>query len=200
MKNIDSKKILNALNNHGVIAFPTETVMGLGVIYDDFLAYQKLNKIKNREENKPYTLMLKNVDEIEKFALLNSRDKLIINKFMPGALTILVKAKDNIPGYVTHNSGIIGIRVPNFDVTLEILNIANKPLLVPSANKSGEKPCLTYQEVNEVFKDEIDYLVQIDSNKSVASTIVDLTQDDIKLIREGSIKFIDIKEAIKHGN
>lgn len=200
MININKEKILSSLTNHGVIAFPTETVMGLGIYYDDFLAYEKLNKIKNRPESKPYTLMLKSIDDIEKYAYLNERDRLIISKFMPGALTVLLKSKDNVADYVTHNTNVIGIRVPDFDIALNVLKIANKPLLVPSANKSGERPCLTFKEVKEIFKNEIDYLVEEDSLKSNPSTIVDLSGDDIKLIREGDIKFKDILEVIYHEN
>lgn len=200
MNRIDKNKILEALNNHGVIAFPTETVMGLGVYYDDFKAYEKLNKIKERPENKPYTLMVKSIDEIEKYAYLNSRDKLLIKRFMPGAITVLLNVKENVPSYVTHNTNIIGIRVPDYEITTEILNISNKPLLVPSANKSGNKPCVTYQEVKEIFHSQLDYIVEINSLNSSPSTIVDLSGDDIKLIREGNLKFKEIEDFIKNGN
>lgn len=200
MNRIDKDKILEALNNHGVIAFPTETVMGLGVYYDDFKAYEKLNKIKERPENKPYTLMVKSIDEIEKYAYLNSRDKSLIKRFMPGAITVLLNVKENVPSYVTHNTNIIGIRVPDYEIATEILNISNKPLLVPSANKSGNKPCVTYQEVKEIFHNQLDYIVEINSLNSSPSTIVDLSGDDIKLIREGNLKFKEIEDFIKNGN
>ena len=60
-----------ALFNHGVVAFPTETVMGLGVLFDDFAAYNKLNKVKERPEDKPYTMMVKDIEQIEKYAIID---------------------------------------------------------------------------------------------------------------------------------
>ena len=136
-----------ALEESKVIAFPTETVMGLGVFYDDYRAYQLLNKIKGRPEDKPYTLMLEDKSEISKYAYVSSRDQKIIDAFMPGAITVLLKSKDNVPSYVTHGTGIIGIRVPDLELVQELIRYCKKPLLVPSANKSGENPALTSLEV-----------------------------------------------------
>jgi L-threonylcarbamoyladenylate synthase len=131
----------DALNNHGVIAFPTETVMGLAVYYDDVEAYNKLNQIKRRPEDKPYTMMVKDKKEIANYAIINEVTQRVIDAFMPGSITILVPVKaDSVPTYVTHNTGVIGIRIPTNKEAVELLNAIDKPLLVPSANRSGEKP------------------------------------------------------------
>ena len=188
--------IKEKLYNSEVIAFPTETVMGLGVIYDDKKAYEKLNQIKRRPEDKPYTLMLGNVNDIYKYAYVTARDEIIINSFMPGPITILLNSK-NVPGFVTHNTGVIGIRVPAHDEVREMINFVNKPLLVPSANRSGEKPLSTYKQVIEVFGDELGYVVKMDSFNEKPSTIIDLTGKDIKIIREGSITLDEIMGSVK---
>ena len=103
----------SVLDNSGVIAFPTETVMGLGVYFDDYVAYQSLNKIKNRPEDKPYTLMLGSKNDIDNYAFVSKEAQMIIDAFIPGSITLLLKSKENIPGYVTHNTGVIGVRVPD---------------------------------------------------------------------------------------
>ena len=179
--------IKKALENHGVIAFPTETVMGLGVFYDDFVAYNKLNKVKNRPEDKPYTMMLGDPKNISKYAYIDEKAEKIIQAFMPGSITILLKSKDNVPDYVTHNTGVIGIRVPSLEDIQEMLNILEKPLLVPSANKSGEKPAFNSDEVKQIFKDELDCIVEGKCVGGLPSTIVDLTGSEIKILREGPI-------------
>lgn len=194
--NKDALSFKKALEESKVVAFPTETVMGLGVFYDDYDAYRLLNSIKRRPEDKPYTLMLGDVNDIEKYAYINDRDKKIIKAFMPGPITMLLKCKDNVPSYVTHNSEIIGIRVPKMLDICQLINYAGKPLLVPSANRSGEKPCLTYQEVIEVFKDEVSYVYHKDALGDKPSTIVDLTGETIKIIREGSISLKDIERSL----
>ena len=185
-----------ALDESKVIAFPTETVMGLGVYYNDYTAYQLLNKIKGRPEDKPYTLMLGSVDEVDKYAYLSDRDNKIIKAFMPGAITVLLKSKSNVPGYVTHNTGVIGIRVPDFKLIQDLISFCEKPLLVPSANKSGKKPALTSIEVKEIFKDELGYILEGNALGGVPSTIVDLTGEQVKIVREGPISLKDIENVL----
>lgn len=186
LKEIEEAK--NALNNHGVIAFPTETVMGLGVLYNDFEAYNRLNKVKERPEDKPYTMMLADPKDIVKYAVINEATRRVINKFMPGSLTILVPVKNNsVPSYVTHNTDVIGIRIPTNIEAQQLLVNVGVPLLVPSANKSGQKPALTSDEVKEIFGNEIDVIVSGKAKSALPSTIVDLTKESPKVVRLGAI-------------
>ena len=182
--NLASKILLDG----GVISFPTETVMGLGVIFDNFEAYNRLNKIKGRPEDKPYTMMVSSPNEISKYAEVDDRTKKVIDAFLPGPLTLLLKAKNNVPTWVTHNTGVIGIRVPSYPLLNELLNLVKKPLLVPSANPSNKSPALTVDEVSIYFNDALDYIVSNDSNKELPSTIVDLSKSETKIIRVGKIQ------------
>lgn len=185
------------LLNHGVVAFPTETVMGLGVIFDDFEAYQKLNIVKRRPEEKPYTMMVKSTAEIQKYAVINEVTQRVIDAFMPGSITILVQVKENsVPNYVTHNSNIIGIRVPTNKEAKLLLEEVDVPLLVPSANISGDKPALNSKEIEEVFGSEIDAIITGESEKQQPSTIVDLTGEEIKVVREGPVSLDEIQRVI----
>ena len=195
MQNI-LEKAYKALNNHKVIAFPTETVYGLGVFYDDKEAYELLNKVKNRREDKPYTMMLFDVNEISKYAFIKDKYLPIIYKYMPGSLTVLVNAKSNVPAYVTHDTGIIGIRIPSNKEALELLKFVKKPLLVPSANKADQKPALSEEEVKAIFEDEIDVIVPGKISSGEPSTIIDLTGDEIKLIRKGPIPLSELSQLI----
>ena len=185
-------KAKNHLFNHGVICFPTETVMGLGVLFNDYDAYKKLNIIKKRPEDKPYTMMVKDINEISKYAIVDEKIKGVIGAFMPGSLTLLLKAKENVPNYVTHNSGVIGIRIPTNKEAVDLLNEIDIPLLVPSANISGEKPALNSEEAKKIFNDEVIYINGV-SKGEIPSTIVDLSHDEPKLIRNGPLSFEGIK-------
>ena len=193
---MEIRKIKKALKKHGIIAFPTETVMGLGVFYDDFEAYEKLNAVKRRQEDKPYTMMLGDVDRIIKYAKIGTRAEKLIKAFMPGSITLLLHARENVPAYVTHGTGVIGVRVPNMPEIQEMLSALSKPLLVPSANKSGEKPALNSFEVKNIFGDEVDYIVEGECGSGLPSTIVDLTEPDARVIREGSISKEEIFKVL----
>ena len=189
----DAKK---ALYNHGVIAFPTETVMGLGVLFNDREAYEKLNSIKRRPEDKPYTLMVKGVEDIQKYAVIDEGTRRVIKRFMPGSITILAPVKENaVPSYVTHGTGVIGIRVPENIEALTVLKECDLPLLVPSANRSGESPALNAKEVKEIFGDEVDFVVSGEAKLAKPSTIVSLIDGVVKVVREGPISEQDIRET-----
>ena len=187
---------LRALNNHKVIAFPTETVYGLGVFYDDKEGYELLNKVKNRREDKPYTMMLFDTKEISKYAFIGDKYLPIINKYMPGSLTILVSAKGCIPAYVTHDTGVIGIRIPSNKEALDLLRFVKKPLLVPSANKADQKPALSEEEVKAIFGGEVAVIVPGKISSGEPSTIIDLTGEEIKLIRKGPIPFDELSQLV----
>lgn len=186
-----------ALDNHGVIAFPTETVMGLAIYFDDKEAYEKLNFIKRRPEDKPYTMMVSDINRIDNYAYVSPKARKIINAFMPGSITLLLPAKEGLPTWVTHNSGVIGIRVPSNKIGLALLKAVDKPLLVPSANRSGDKPALDSKEVEEIFQNDIDFIVPGKANLDKPSTIVSLINDEVKVVREGPISIEQILEAIK---
>lgn len=181
------------LSKGGVVAFPTETVMGLGVVYNNRAAYDKLNKVKERPEDKPYTLMVKNVEEIAKYAVIDKATQRVIDTFMPGSITILVRVrKGSVPAYVTHNTDIIGIRVPTNIEARVLLDMASEPLLVPSANKSGSKPALNSDEVKQIFGQELDFVMSGKAKGEVPSTIVDLAKETPKVVRPGPISEEDI--------
>ena len=190
-----NKKIYEVISNHGVIAFPTETVCGLGIAYDDEIAFEKLNKIKGKRENKPYTLMLDDIKEIETYAFISENAKKIIKAFMPGDITILLKAKENLPFYVTLGSGVVGIRVSSYDVTRNIIHAAGKPLLVPSLNRSNEAPCLDIEEAKNIFGKEIDLYIDGKALGKKPSTIIKC-YDKVEIVRNGDVTKEDIESVL----
>jgi len=187
-----------ALKNHGIIGFPTETVMGLGIVYDDKVAFDKLNKIKNRPENKPYSLMIHSIKEITKYAYISKEELKVAKAFLPGPLTLLLKKK-RLPKWVTLGSDYVGIRIPNISSIRRVIKETGKPILAPSANKSGEAPATTNKEIKEIFGNELDYIVKGDALKLQPSTIV-MIDKDVKIIREGPISKDQIIEVLKNEN
>jgi L-threonylcarbamoyladenylate synthase len=186
--------LANIAKEGSIIAFPTETVFGLGVVYDNEEAFNNLVKVKERKTDKPFTLMVGYTRDIENYAVLNTKTKNLIDVFMPGEITLIIEAKPNLPKHVTLGSKYIGIRVSaNYEVA-NLLNLIGKPLLVPSANKRDEKPALTFEEVYKVFNGDIAGILEGETTSHIPSTIVKV-DDKIELIREGSIPFNLIKEV-----
>ncbi len=190
-------KLKEALFNHQVIALPTETVYGLAVLYDDKIAFDTLVKIKLRRPDKPFTLMLAKVEDIEKFAILNDLAKILIKHFLPGEITLLLNAREDLPWQVTLGTSKIGIRVSGDETLRNFIEYVSKPLLVPSANKADMPPALSEEEVRLYFKE--DEVKEIASGKIVSkmpSTIVDVSDNKMKIIRLGKIKETEIKEVL----
>jgi len=181
----------------GLLAFPTETVYGLGVLATSKDNYDKLVKAKNRHPDKPFTLMISKTKQVEKYLEVNDLTRKIIDKCMPGALTLILKAKMGVPDYVDHGTGFVGIRMPDDKFVLDLIDTVDEPLFVPSCNKADEPPCINALEVKSAFKDELDACIDGNCNGGVPSTIIKVDGDKITLIRQGNLKLEDIMEAIK---
>ena len=183
------------LKEGGLIAFPTETVFGFGVIFDNKKSYDRLIQVKRRPPEKPFTLMLSDIEQIEQYAFVDDRANKLIQMYMPGQFTIILKAKDNLPEYCVSREGNIGIRISSDELVRELIRKTGKPLLVPSANKSGEPPLTKSDDVISIFDKEIDAIIIGESVSNTPSTIV-LVDNDVKVIREGLIKKEDVLKTL----
>ena len=199
MKLLNQKELeiaANILKNGGIIAFPTETVFGLGVVYDDEKAYQRLVAVKRRPPEKPFTLMLAETKDIAKYAVIDKKTQQLIDKFMPGQFTIIVDAKPGLPKWCVSNVGKVGIRIADYKVITDIIKMTGKPLLVPSANKSGEPPATTHEEVIKNLGDELDAIVEGKSVSNTPSTVVVIDDKGAHVVRAGAITQEQIDEEI----
>lgn len=190
------KLVVQSLKKGDVVSFPTETVMGLAVDAFNQEAYQKLIEIKNRPANKAFPFVVHNIEEIEKYAYLTDISKKVINAFLPGPLTIILTKKETVPSYITNNQDSIAIRIPNDETVLKILKEFNSPILLTSANKSGEEAALNNKECVNIFNGELEYIVEGECLIKEASTIIDLRDEEIKLVREGKLKIEEIRKVI----
>ena len=108
-------ELAEILKNDGVICVPTDTVYGLCARINSTKAHDRLMAIKSRPLEKAFPIMCANLEQIKSIAVINEKAEKLINAFMPGSLTILVNVKKNsVPAYVTHDTNIIGIRIPIF--------------------------------------------------------------------------------------
>ncbi len=195
-KNDVLRQAAKILQDGGIVAFPTETVFGLGIVFDNEKTYKKLNTIKMRSDDKPYTMMVAELKEIEKYAELNEQSKKLIKAFMPGPITLLLKVKNTVPKWVTHESEKIGIRIPAQEDLRNLIRLVKKPLLVPSANKTGTKPALNSIEAKKIFGSEVDFYIEGESGYKRPSTIVD-TCGTIIIVREGDISSLEINKVLE---
>lgn len=194
-KKMDKNKIINSLISGGILAFPTDTVFGLGCIMDR-KAIEKIYEVKGRSFDKPLPMMCSNLKMIEEVAYVSEKAKKIIDVFVPGPLTLIFKKKENVEDYITQGKKTIGIRVPDDAFILDMIDSLGMPLMVTSANNSGEPSLAKWKDVYGIMKGKIDGIVCEDAKGEVSSTIIDVS-DDLKILREGPISLAQIMEVIK---
>lgn len=192
----DINKVASLFNDNKLIAFPTETVYGLGIIATSNENFNRLVEVKHRSPNKPFTLMISNILQVKDIIEINDLAKKILELFTPGPLTLILRTKKDVPQFLDLGTGFIGIRIPNDQFILDVINIVNKPLLVPSANPSDLPPATNKEEVYNYFKENIDYIVEGDIKSNIPSTIIKVDGNEVTLIREGELKFNKIKEKL----
>ena len=187
--------VADALQNHKIIALPTDTVYGVGVMYGGLKDLQRLKNAKHRPETKPIPMMVSSIEHMELVAVVDERVKKIAEQFLPGALTLVLKVKDNVPKEYTNGLDTIAIRIPDEPFILRVIDELNTPLLVTSANQSGAKTALTSDDVLEQLPD-IDGLVLGKCRALQASTIVDCTQGNLKILRPGPITLEQLEACL----
>ncbi len=187
--------LVNSIKKGEIVAFPTETVYGVACQFNDVDALERLMEAKNRDASKAVTLMLSNINDIEKYAYIDEKVMKVAQAFMPGRITLILKRKESVNPLMTNNLESIGIRIPDSEFVLDLINRAG-PLLVTSANISGGSNTTTHQEVLKQLEGRISLVVEGHTSSAIASTVVDL-RDGVKILREGMISKEEIKGVLK---
>ena len=171
---MDKEIIIKILIGGGVLAFPTDTVFGLGCMMDEE-AMARVYAVKGRSFTKPLPMMCSNLAMIEEYAVTDETSRRIVSRFTPGALTIVFRKKEEVPDYVTNGFPTIGIRIPDDPFILDLITSVGKPLMVTSANLSGEASLRCWKDVFDRFRGKIDGIVCEDALADSASTIIDVS-------------------------
>ena len=193
---MDKQEIINILMTGGILAFPTDTVFGLACAMDEE-AIRKVYKAKGRDFRKPLPVMCDGPDMIKKIAVVSETAEKIMDRFMPGALTMVFQKREEVDDCFTQGMKTIGIRVPDDEWILDLIGKLGKPIMVTSANISGSGSLLKWEDVYASMKGRIDGIVTENAGGDQASTIIDVSSEEIRVLREGPISIQEIKEALQ---
>ncbi len=184
--------VANALKNHEVIAFPTDTVYGVGVMYGSVEDLNKLKNAKHRPETKPIPMMVSNMEQMKMVAEVDERTQKLCRAFLPGALTLILPSK--IDKQFTNGKDTIAIRMPEDDFVLQVIEEVGSPLFVSSANRSGAPTALSMDDALHQLPN-IDGIVDGKCKEMWASTIVDCTKEELVILRQGPIRLKELNDA-----
>ena len=188
-------ELVNILKHNGVISVPTDTVFGLCAMITSKVAYDKLITIKNRPINKSFPVMCANEKQIKNIAILDKKSKKLIEAFMPGPITLVLKKNSNLPNYVTNGKDTIAVRMATSKVLENLIIKTGSPIFMTSANQSGNPECSSLNEIEENCP-LLDGMMEGNVFFSRGSTIVDCSSEKIKILRDGPISIEQIKEII----
>ena len=189
----------DTIRNGGLVVFPTETVYGLGANALDEKAVAKIFKAKGRPQDNPLIVHLTDKNDIKLYAKNTSRDaEKIIQHFMPGAITIVLKKRECIPNNVSAGLDTIGIRVPNSRFAHDFLKTCEVPVAAPSANLSGKPSATLSKHVLDDMDGKVDVILIGGSCEiGLESTVVDLTSKPAKILRPGGVSIEQLSKYIE---
>ena len=174
----------------GVIAFRTDTFYGLGADPFNASAVRKIRELKGREEAKPILLLISDLTEVDRFITHQSQVfKSVANRFWPGPITLIGTARSELPVELTAGTQTIGLRLPNNEDVRSLVRECGGALTATSANTSGREPSKTAVEVAAYFPRVIGLILDGETvTATEPSTVLDLTEDKPRLIREGAVR------------
>lgn len=199
---VDPKMIEEAVRTFrqgGVVIFPTDTVWGIGAAINQMNALSRLYEIKGRSSDKPTAVLVNGLPMASQLGEFSRTAVELARRHWPGGLTIVVRArKGAVPQIVQASSETVGLRVPNHELILEIINKLGAGIVAGSANFAGAGAPSQFAKIDQRLLDAVDYVVKpalrgvgVASSKLdglIPSTVVDATKSPIKVLRQGGVR------------
>ncbi len=179
------KKAVEILKNGGLIVYPTDTIYGLGCDLHNKKAIQKLYRIKKMNEKSPLSFISFDLSNVSFYAQVSNRAYRLMNKKLPGPYTFILPAMKEVNRYMLYKRKQIGIRVPDSNVCRTLTEHLGNPIISTSVPLWEEKVLNSGDVIYEYFSKQIDLVLDIGVLVSEPSTVIDLTEDEFKITRQG---------------
>ncbi|NOX16861.1 MAG: threonylcarbamoyl-AMP synthase [Chlorobi bacterium] len=192
------ERAAEVIKSGGIVAFPTETVYGLGANGFDAEAVARIFEAKNRPSFNPLIMHISDVQQLDDIVVIkNSVTEKLIEKFWPGPLTLVLEKTKKVPAIVTSGHPTVAVRMPDHKTALELIFKAGMPIAAPSANQFGKLSPTEAEHVEEQLGDKVDIILDGGHcDVGIESTIVQITSDDIFLLRHGGLPIEEIEETL----
>jgi len=183
------QKAVAALQNGGVVVYPTDTVYGFGADATQQRAIQKIALLKGRDvAAKPFLVMVQNMEMLAEYAVVTPVAQRLADAFLPGPLTLILEQKGTALDYISAQGGQgVGFRIPNNEICMQLVRGVGKPIVSTSVNESGMPPIVSMTEIQRRFPRVDAYVDAGELPASVPSTIVDARGDTARIVRDGAL-------------
>ncbi|MBN2504462.1 MAG: threonylcarbamoyl-AMP synthase [Bacilli bacterium] len=166
-----------------IIIFPTDTVYGVGCLYDDLVAIDRIYRLKDRDYSKPMAILAADIPSTLPLLEVTEDFMDLARKYWPGALTLIAKRSDLVSSLASAGADTVGVRVPNHELSLALLRHFG-PMVVTSVNLSGEPSILKFSDILK-YEKRVDYIIDGGDLEGVASTVYDVQNQEV--LRQGSL-------------
>ncbi len=192
------KEPAQIIKKGGIVIFPTETVYGIGTNGLDENAIRKLYEVKQRPLNKPISLLVNNIEMVEKIAKnITEVEYKLMERFFPGPLTIILEKRDIIPDILTSNTNTIGIRMPSGEIAKKLIEFAGVPIATSSSNISGRPSGTNITDIKKDFEGKVDCFIDNgESELGIPSTVIRIIDNIPHILRQGAISEEEIRKVI----
>ena len=190
-KEIQLKKAIEILKEGGIVIFPTDTAFGIGCRMDDEEAVRRLFYVRKRPETQATPVLVDGIEMAQEYLQPIPTDvrKELMEKYWPGALTIILRCvRVKVPKLVRGGGDTLGVRMPDHPTILSIIKGVGAPILGPSANFHGEKTPFTLEDIDKQLIQLVDFVVPGKCEGRDASTVIDCSAEQWRLVRKGAIK------------
>lgn len=180
----DIEYVTDVIRSGGIIIYPTDTVYGLGCSINSISTIKKIDLIKGREKNKPYSLAFSDMDMVKKYVVMDKDREIFIRKHIKEPYTFILEKRKNVPDFVTKGRYGVGVRIPNHNVCRLLVKYYGSPIVSTSANVSGKYPPTNTKDIDLRVAESADLI--IDSGACYfgkPSSVVDLTRKEVVVIR-----------------
>jgi len=184
----EPRKIARAvelLEKGEIIGYPTDTVYGLGCDLMNKQAIERIYQLKGMRKDKNLAFICPDLSDISRYAIVENHTYRVLKRFLPGPYTFILPATREVPKYVHLKQKTVGIRVPNHPVPVAIVRALGRPLISTTAAPSGAEPIIDPYEIDERFPG-LAMVLDAGVCGSVPTTVVDLSQGDIRIVRHGA--------------
>ena len=190
-------KAFAALDNGGVVVFPTDTLYGLGADVFSLPALQRIFAIKGRPAELALPVLVAGLDQVESVALpMSNRAQELAERFWPGPLTLVMRRSPELPDLVTGGADTVAVRMPAHRIPLALARRLGRPITGTSANLSGQPDLLDLDSIENQLGNLVDYIIRSGPPpEGTGSTVVDITRNEPRLLREGAISLEEIMET-----
>jgi tRNA threonylcarbamoyl adenosine modification protein (Sua5/YciO/YrdC/YwlC family) len=178
-------RVVEVLQKGGVIAYPSDTVYGLGCDLMNKAAIESLYQIKGMARDKSLAFICPDLSDIARYAIVENPQYRILKRCLPGPFTFILTATREVPKMVLTKQKTVGIKVPSHPVPIAIVRELGRPLISTTAAPAGEDPLVDPWELSERFPG-LDYVIDAGDCGTVPTTVVDLSEGDVKVVREGA--------------